>query len=353
MRGTGAARRREQDQEPPPDATSVEAALRRVIAGSEAVQRRLGRHERAIASELGRMAQLAAGCPVAERLAVSADKLASRYALVAVELISDAAHNAEAREACELYAQTAAFTEAMRAAAFEAGRQAGIAEERDRASRAPRSRPAHRKGHLKPVPGVPVAAVKAAVAASVVAASVGGAVVMHEESSVRTVASAPAAAGGVRQMAPDTAVEVPSFTPRAYVPRHAKPAADAASARPAPSPSLPASVPSSSVPVSQPSAAASGVLDVQTIAVVIGPDGTGTIVFSAVGGPAWWQASASSPDLSLSSGGGRLGDGQPGVITVTVRAGAVAGTGTVTLTDGHGNATRVAVTWVAIPGLAL
>src|SRR5512135_2388988 len=102
MRGTGAARRREQDQEPPPDATSVEEGLRRVIAGSEAVQRRLGRHERVVAAELGRMQRLAAECPNAERLAVAADNLATRYSLVAVELISDAAHNAEAREACEL-----------------------------------------------------------------------------------------------------------------------------------------------------------------------------------------------------------------------------------------------------------
>ena len=72
----------------------------------------------------------------------------------------------------------------------------------------------------------------------------------------------------------------------------------------------------------------------------------------AVGGPVSWTASSSSPDLDA-DGSGTLGSGVPGVIGLRVGRGSLAGTGTVTITDGHGNATRVRVVWVAFPVLGL
>ena len=149
---------------------------------------------------------------------------------------------------------------------------------------------------------------------------------------------------------------LPALTPapvRAYVPRHARPSADAATATPAPPPPVVVVAPVPSVPSAQPSAAPSGVLDVATVSVTIGVSGTARITFEAVGGPVSWSASSSSPALTLSDDGGMLGDRAPGSVTVGVRGGSLAGTGTVTITDGQGNATRVRVVWVALPGLGL
>ena len=63
--------------------------------------------------------------------------------------------------------------------------------------------------------------------------------------------------------------------------------------------------------------------------------------------------SRGDPALTLSDDGGMLGDRDPGSVTVGVRGGSLAGTGTVTITDGHGNATRVRVVWAALPVLGL
>lgn len=150
----------------------------------------------------------------------------------------------------------------------------------------------------------------------------------------------------------DSAVLMPSSPPRAYVPKHAKPSADAASASPAPSSAPSSPAPPPPVPSPVPSHVDfDGVLDVQTAECVITSDGGCKITFTAVGGEVSWAAQSSSPDLSLSASGGTLGDRQPGTVDVKVRAGALAGSGTITLTDGHGNATQVQVTWVAVPGL--
>lgn len=155
-------------------------------------------------------------------------------------------------------------------------------------------------------------------------------------------------------MPPDTAVLIPSFTPRAYVPRHARPSADAASASPAP-PSPPVFTPAPQPPPPAPSPAPShvtfdGAINVQTDHLVVGPLQGAQLTFSATGGEVSWSASA--PDgLVLSVSSGILGDGQAMVIEVSVAVGTPAGSGVITITDGDGRSVSVPVTWAAVPAI--
>lgn len=319
MRQAGAARRQqEREQEPPPDpvAESV-AGVGRIIAGSDAVRQKIGRHERAIAAEVRRMRQVAAECPDAERLAVAADKLAARVALVVVELISDAAHNAEAREALErcteaieLRAASASFTEAMRQAAFEAGRIAGVEEEQARVSRVPRGRHAARSRHLKVAGGI---AASSAVAASLVA---GSAVIASQDSAaVRHWSPSPVS---VRLHAgpADSAVLVPPVPSRVYRPPP-RPSMAAASARPAPSgtPSPSAPVPPAPAPSPSASTPADPVLNVPRL-LDLGASILGELTLSAEGQAVTWTATTAD-GITLSSYGGVVVPGEPVSLRVT------------------------------------
>lgn len=351
MRGAGAAKRHEQDQDQPPDGAAAEADLMRVIAGSEAVQRRLGRHERAIEAEIGRMQQLAAQCPDAERLAMAADKIAARYALVAVELISDAAHMAEAREAAERLAAALGAQAMMREAWIAEGRRREAAE-RDALPRAPRPRHAARSRRFRVVGGI---AAGAALAAPLAA---GSAIADRDSASVHAwAASRPVVR--LHAARPDSAVLVPQprLSSAPYVARHAKkPSADAASASPVPS-SVPSSAPAPQQPQpSLPAPVASptdfdGTLDVQTAECVIGADGTGYLTLTAEGGAVSWSASPPA-GITLSQSSGTLAAGQPAVIKVTAQPGLSAGTGSIVVTDGEGRSQSVQVTWVTVAGLA-
>ena len=72
----------------------------------------------------------------------------------------------------------------------------------------------------------------------------------------------------------------------------------------------------------------------------------------AVGGDVAWQASAPDPALDLSDYEGTLPAGGSATVTVTVRAGSLAGAGSVTISAG-GQQVAVPVTWAALPGLGL
>ena len=131
-----------------------------------------------------------------------------------------------------------------------------------------------------------------------------------------------------------------------------RPSADAATATPAPPPPVVVAAPVSSVPSAQPSAVPSGTLDVQTVTCVAGLSGRCQVTFMAVGGDVAWQASAPDPALDLSDYEGTLPAGGSATVTVTVRAGSLAGAGSVTISAG-GQQVAVPVTWVALPGLGL
>lgn len=135
-----------------------------------------------------------------------------------------------------------------------------------------------------------------------------------------------------------------------YVPRHARPTADASTASqvPASAPVIVAAPPSSQAPSPTPSAAPSGTVDIATMNVTISGDGTGTITFTAQG-DASWSAQPSDPALSLDVSGGMLADGQPQVITVTVARGSLAGSGYITFTAG-GQQENIPVRWESVPG---
>lgn len=346
MRNAGAARRRREPEPEEPDPVAVAVAeLGRVVAASDATRQRLEGHEQAVAGIIARMGQiLAAERPDPGLLAASADELSARYGLVAVELIADGAHGYEAREAAVQLTAALGTHVMMRDAWIAEGRRREAA---DRDARPAASGPRHARGrHLNPVPGIPTAVTRAAAAGIVAAGLTGTIAAMHEESSVRTVASAPAAARGVHRMPPDTAVLVPSTssTPRTYEPKHAKrPSADAASASPAPTPSLPApSAPPSPVSSSQPPAPDVPVLSVARF-LDLGDSIRGELTLTAGPDAVTWTATTTD-GITLSQSGGVLVPRQAVTLEVTdapagggwVRISAGTETFTVHVTSGLG-----------------
>lgn len=309
MRGTGAGRRREQDRSRPPDAAAAVAKLERACDDMDAAHGRLRACERAIADAIARLEATGTGCGEAERLAVLAGNLADRLAVTAVELIAGAAHCEEARRQGEALAPLVAFTPAMLEAAIAEGRRRE-AEERDRRARVPR----HARGrHLKAIPGVPGAVARAAVAGIVVAGAAGSIVAVHEESSVRAVAVAPAR-HAAHQMAPDR-VAVPRRAPQPPS-SSSRPSAAAASASPAPAvaPGLP--FPSLSAPPPAPVTASPGPVLAVPRLLDLGDSIRGVLPLSATGtGEVAWTATGTD-GIVLYPSAGVVVPGQPVTLTV-------------------------------------
>lgn len=299
MRGTGAARRRE---EPPPDGAAIDADLRRIVAETDAGIGRLRRHERGITSVIARLEKMGPGCGDAGRYALLADKLAARLALTVTELMSLDAHNAETREAAELYAQTVCFNDIMRKAA--------VAEERDGAGRSRPPKARHRKTRLRVVGGTAAAASLAA--ASVVA---GGAYASHDSASVHHWSAPRHAAVRLHASRPDPAVPGPrpSSSPR--------PSAAVASASPAVT-AVPSSPAPASVPAPPPPVPAVPALSVQRL-LDLGDSILGRLSLSAQGtGEVAWTATATD-GIRLSSYAGEAVPGETVTLGVTDPSGGV------------------------------
>lgn len=242
------------------------------------------------------------------------------------------------------------LADACLAAERAEGRQEGAGAARGHRRARPGRGPG--EGRLELLPGGRATAIKGAAAVAAIAAGVtlttGGYSDLAHYSPAATAAHHRVLA--LDGVAPVRARPVSAPSQRAYIPRHAKPSADAASASPVPSPPV-SPRPPPRAPSPEPSAAPAGILDVATVAVSIGPGGHGQITFSAIGGTVSWSASSSSPALSFSQPGGDLGDRQPGILDVTVARGSAAGMAVVTLSAG-GRQVSVPVTWAAVPGLA-
>jgi DNA-directed RNA polymerase specialized sigma24 family protein len=77
----------------------------------------------------------------------------------------------------------------------------------------------------------------------------------------------------------------------------------------------------------------------------LGPDSTGQVTLTAVDGPVTWSATSSSAEITLSSDGGTLADGQQVVLTVDVNRSS-SNPGQAAITFGPGGAT-VTVSWTS------
>lgn len=248
-----------------------------------------------------------------------------------------------------------AFSDMFIATAEGSGFRQGVSAAAGGRHRAPRASRSRKPGKDQPplfgIPGGKTTAAAVGLAASIVAGTVGtGAYSDLAHLSPVPVAHHGPAALPVLSPADAIPVALPSVQP-SYEGRHRKPSPTAVNATLAPPPPVYTPAPPQD-PSAQPSAAPGGTLDGQTVTVAIGPGGRGSVTFMAVGGPLEWQASASGPALDLSDYRGTLADGESFTITVTVRPGSLAGSGTVTVSAG-GQQVTVPVTWVALPGLGL
>ncbi len=275
-----AARHREREPEPPPDdAAAVIAELRRIGVETDEI--------------IARMKRIDGGPQLV------------------VESISLAAHWAEARERMEaLEARLPTLAQAHRMGMGDGRRDAEReAAERAAAAEQPRRRGSHRKRGLTLVTGT-------AAAASLVAASAGATIAAQDSASVRPAAAA-ASHAAFRQMPPDSAAPVPSWSPSAG--SSAKPSVAVRSARPAPSVTV---VPASSSPAPAPpsspapSPSPAPVLDVQRD-LDLGASILGDLPLTAEGtGEVQWTATATD-GITLSSYAGVIVPGQTVEIRVT------------------------------------
>ena len=295
MRGTGAHERREQEPSRPPDLAPVIAQLERASAATGdliGVMERRDREVRAVAAKIGNMA---ARCPDAPRLAVLADKIGAGQALQLVETISLAAHWAEAREALE---ELAGRVQRL-AEAYEDGVEEG--RRREAAERAeaeqPRSRAKHRRPRLSLVGGT-------AAAASIVAvASAGVTIAAQDSASVHPAVAAAASHAAFRQMPPDSASPVVSWSPSARPSAAVKTATPAPSVTPSPSYTPPPPAPAPSAPSSPPAP------DLIVPASLHLDGNRGTITLTAGAQAVEWKLDTSQ-GLSVGLRGGVLTPGQ-------------------------------------------
>lgn len=225
--------------------------------------------------------------------------------------------------------------------------QAAASHGRHRASRS--RKPG--RGQLELIPGGKTTAAAVGLAASLAAGMTVGPGAWSDLAHFSPAPAAAHAAPSLPVLSPADAIPVSSpLQRRPYEPRHAKkPNADAATATPAPPPPVVTAAPAPQVSAPAPSAPAPGTLDVQTALCVAGVSGRCFITFMAAGGDVEWQASASDPALSLDQDGGTLAAGESVTVTVSVKAGSLAGAGWVTITDGNGNAAQVRAVWAALP----
>lgn len=212
-----------------------------------------------------------------------------------------------------------------------------------------RPRQADRRRHLAPVPGLPATAARVA-AAGIVAAGLTGGIVAgaHDESSVRTVAAAPARHAALHRMVPDRAAVIP---PSRWSPP-ARPSVAAAAASPVPtavlSPAGPASSPPPA-PVPSVTAAPGPALAVQRL-LDLGDSILGQLQLSATGPEEVAWTATTKDGVVLSSYAGIVVPGEPVTLTVTFRPG---GRGWIYVSFG-GTVIPVEVTsGLGVPALAL
>lgn len=240
--------------------------------------------------------------------------------------------------------EDAAAGETVVSAAYAQGR----ADEAAAGQQPSRPRHAGRKRHLVPVPSLPATAARVA-AAGIVAAGLTGGIVAgaHDESSVRTVAAAPARHAALHRMAPDRAAAIPQ--PRSSPPVRPSMAAAAASPVPSavPSPSVTSSPPPA--PVLSATAAPPPVLAVQRL-LDLGDSILGQLPLSAQGtGEVAWTATATD-GIRLSQYAGVAVPGQPVTLTVISPAG---GRGWIYVSFGGTTIPVEVVSGLGVPALAL
>ena len=98
-------------------------------------------------------------------------------------------------------------------------------------------------------------------------------------------------------------------------------------------------------------AAVPGTLQLSAGGVILGEGSTGQITLTAAGGTVSWSASANPPDqVSLSSSGSTLQNGQSITLTVQVSRGASAGSAAITFQAPGSDTQVIPVTWSAQPG---
>lgn len=291
-------------------------------------------------------------------------ELARRVSLLTRALREDrqahADHAAQlARVTYEDRLATAASREAL-AAAFEAGRAAGLAEAPGRHRRQRQAAPWLRLAGGALAAGLAAGRVAAArawahklVVTGVLTAVTIPAVTTAQIPGLPAVISsapAPAAAGHAADVSPVGARPIQAGTPAAgglqagplarkskrIIPDPDPPFASLATPRPVP----PATAPPAGVPL----------LDVLTpgpVTLQPGPDGNlhGDILFQAAGTPVTWTAGGCAPIAASYADAGILDAGQVADLGLTVPAGVFPGTCTVTITPAGGTGQRVTVTW--------
>jgi DNA-directed RNA polymerase specialized sigma24 family protein len=113
----------------------------------------------------------------------------------------------------------------------------------------------------------------------------------------------------------------------------------------------PGARPNGGGPVAGGTAAVPGTLQLSAGGVILGDGNTGQITLTAAGGTVSWSASANPPDqVSLSSSGSTLQNGQRITLTVQVSRGASAGSAAISFQVPGSDTQVIPVTWSAQPG---
>jgi hypothetical protein len=121
--------------------------------------------------------------------------------------------------------------------------------------------------------------------------------------------------------------------------------------QPLPPDQAPGAQPNGGGPDAGGTTAAPGQLQLSAGGVVLGSGNTGQITLTAVGGTVDWSASANPADqVSLSSYGSTLENGQSITVTVQVSRGASAGSGAISFQAPGSDTQVVSVNWPARPG---
>jgi hypothetical protein len=110
----------------------------------------------------------------------------------------------------------------------------------------------------------------------------------------------------------------------------------------------PGARPNGGAPATAGTTAAPGTLQLSAGAVVLGGGSTGQITLTAAGGTVSWSASVNPPDqVSLSSDGSTLSNGQQITVTVQVSRGAGAGSAAISFQVPGSDTQVIPVTWSA------
>jgi hypothetical protein len=121
--------------------------------------------------------------------------------------------------------------------------------------------------------------------------------------------------------------------------------------QPLPPGQAPGAQPNSGIPAAGGTTAAPGTLQLSAGGVVLGGGNTGQITLTAAGGTVDWSASVNPPgQISLSSYGSTLENGQSVTVTVQVSRGASAGSGAISFQAPGSDTQIVSVSWSAQPG---